>query len=151
MKTYTAGNVAFNAQADDITVEKIGAGCWEVRLADPNAEFKTAWVRFVVKSKDQVAQIPGGQDPMQYFNLTYLGVENPAEKKVSRKFGAHAVEGNLHRTTKPANQTMEVYRLNQPDGGVIAINFGRADAFAAASAEALFADVAGSIHPTKPE
>jgi hypothetical protein len=46
---------------------------------------------------------------------------------------------------------MEVYRLNQPDGSVIAINFARADAFAAATAEALFADVAGSIHLTKSE
>jgi hypothetical protein len=151
VKTYTAGNVAFNAQDGDITVEKIGSGCWEVRLADPTAEFKTAWIRFVVKTKDQVAQIPPPEEAMHYFKLTYLGVENPAEKKVSRKFGAHAIEGDLHRATKPANQTMEVYRLDQPDGGVLAINFARADAFAAATAEALFADVAGSIHLTKSE
>jgi hypothetical protein len=151
VKTYTAGNVAFNAQADDVTLEKIGTGCWEVRLADPNAEFKTAWIRFVVKSKDQMATLPPQQDAMQYFKLTFLGVENPPDKKVTRKFGARAVEGDLHHATKPANQTMEVYRLNQADGGVIAINFARADSFAAATAEALFAGVAGSIHLTKSE
>jgi hypothetical protein len=151
VKTYTVGNVAFNASPDDITVEKIGAGCWEVRLADPGAEFKTAWIRLVAKSKAQLESIPQGQDVMQYFKLTYLGVENPVEKKVTRKFGAHAIQGDLHRATKPANQTMEVYRLNQPDGSVIAINFARDDSFAAAKAEALFADVAASIHLTKPE
>jgi len=151
VKTYTAGNVAFNAQADDVTLEKIGAGCWEVRLADPDAEFKTAWIRFVVKSKDQMASLPPQQDVMQSFKLTYLGVENPPEKKVTRKFGARAVEGDLHHATRPANQTMEVYRLNQADGGVIAINFARADSFAAATAEALFASVAGSIHLARSE
>jgi hypothetical protein len=151
VKTYTAGNVTFNAQTDDVTVEKIGAGCWEVRLADPSAEFKTAWIRFVVKSKDQVASIPPQQDLMQYFKLTYLGVETPVAKKVTRKFGAHAVDGDLHRATKPANQTMEVYRLNQADGGIIAINFARADSFAAATAESLFASIAGTIQLAKSE
>src|ERR1700742_3548591 len=46
-------------------------------------------------------------------------------------------------STEPANQTMEVYRLDQADGSVIALDFARADAFAATTAEALFADVAG--------
>lgn len=151
MKTYTAGNVAFDAQTDDVTLEKIGAGCWEVRLADPKAEFKTAWIRFAVNSKAQLASLPPQQDVMQYFKLTYLGVENPPEKKVARKFGARAVEGDLHRATKPAHQTMEVYRLDQADGGVLAINFARDDSFAAATAEQLFADVAGSIHLAKSE
>jgi hypothetical protein len=146
VKTYTAGNVAFTAQPDDLTVEKIGAGCWEIRLADPGAEFKTAWIRFVIKAKEQ---LPAGQDPMPDLKLTFLGVENPAEKKVSRKFGARTVTGDLHRASQPAKQTMEVYRLDQPDGGLIAIDFARADAFAAATAEALFADVAGSIHVVK--
>jgi hypothetical protein len=45
---------------------------------------------------------------------------------------------------------MEVYRLNQPDGSILAINFGRADSFASATAEALFADAAASIHLTGP-
>ena len=148
MKTYTVGNVTFNAPADNITVEKIGLQCWEVRLADPGSEFKTAWIKFVVNNKEQVASIP--QDVMQYYKLAFLGVENPTEKKVIRKFGAHAIEGDLHRATKPANQTMEVYRLNQPDGSVIVINFARADSFASATAESLFADVAASIHLTKP-
>jgi hypothetical protein len=149
VKTYTAGNVAFTAQPDGLTVEKIGAGCWEIRLADPNAEFKTAWIRFVIKAKDQLAAMPA-QDVMANLKLTYLGVEKPAEKKVSRKLGGRTIEGDLHRATQPANQTMEVYRLDQADGSVIAISFARADAFAAATAEALFADVAGSIHVTKP-
>jgi hypothetical protein len=105
VKTYTVGSVAFNAPADGITVEKIGSQCWEVRLADPGAEFKTAWIRLVVKNKEQVASIPQGV--MQYFKLTYLGVENPAEKKVTRKFGAHAIEG------RPASR----HQAGEPDHG----------------------------------
>lgn len=144
--THSVGNVAFDAPSDGLTVEKIGQGCWEVRLDDPNAEFKTAWIRFVVKTKEQVASIP--QDAMDYFKLTYLGVEGAPAGKVSRAFGDRTVEGELHRASQPAAQTSEVYRIDQPDGGVLAISLARADAFDAARADSLFTDVAKTIHLT---
>lgn len=147
MKTYAVGDFEFQAPAEGVTVDKIGLGIYKVSLADGGGA-AGAWIKIVPRDKDQLAQIPG--DVMKYFKMAYLGVELPSEKKVSRQFAGKNVEGDLHRDDQPKPQTMEVYRLDRPDGGCIAINFARFDAFPAASAEKLFSSVAKTLHEKKP-
>jgi hypothetical protein len=147
MKTYTAGNLEFQGPAEAVSVDKIGYGIYKVTLADKGGP--GAWIKLVFKDSDQLSHIPG--DKKQFFKGTYLGVELPAEKKVTRQFAGKKIEGELHRDNLPKPTTMEIYLLDQPDGSCVAVNLARFDDFSASAAEGLFSAVASSLHITKNE
>ncbi|HEY4102719.1 MAG TPA: hypothetical protein VGM44_02475 [Polyangiaceae bacterium] len=62
--------------------------------------------------------------------------------------GSARVEGDLDQGESPMKHSIEVYRLNQPDGGIIALAFNQAHDFPATRAEAFFSAFAKSLQRT---
>ncbi len=143
MKTYTVEGIAFEAPSDGVAVDSLGLNCWEVRLVGADPRAMSAWVDLVVKSREQIASIPG--DPMQNLKMVYLGADRPAEKRVERRFGAQTLAGDLHPSDLPVPSLLEIYRFDLPDGGVAGLSFARARSFDAAAAEAFHAQIASTL------